>query len=101
MVRKIMHRISDGPASQRDVCHQSLVSPNSVSATCPAVTGNFQTEVAPNDFQRIIDQFADAEVGGPSDVLLAFGLPRGSRLQSAGMQEWNRHRCVRMRLICV
>ena len=22
-------------------------------------------------------------------------------LQSAGMQEWNRHRCVRMRLICV
>ena len=67
-----------GPASQRDVRHQSLVSPNSVSATCPAVVGNFQTEVAPNDFQRIIDQFADAGLKGPSDVLSAFGLPRGA-----------------------
>ena len=77
MARKIMHRIPAGPASQRDVRHQSLVSPNTVSATCPAVIGNFQTEVAPNDFQRIIDQFAGAGVGGASYVLSAFGLLRG------------------------
>ena len=49
MVRKIMH-FSAGPASQRDVRHQSLVSPNSVSGTWPAVIGNFQTEVAPKQF---------------------------------------------------
>ena len=79
MVRKIMHRISAGPASQRDVRHQSHFSPNSAWASrCPAAIGSFQAEVARDDFLRITNQFADAGAGGPGDVLSAFGLPRGA-----------------------
>ena len=77
MVRKTMHRISAGPASQRDVRRQSHFSPSSAWASrCPAAIGSFQAEVARDDFLRTINQFADAWAGGPGDVLSAFGLPR-------------------------
>ena len=45
---------------------------------CPAAIGGFWAEVAGDDFQRIINQFANAGAGGPGDALSAFGLPRGA-----------------------
>ena len=43
VVRKIMHRISAGPASQRDVRHQPRFAPSSAWASrCQAAIGSFQ-----------------------------------------------------------
>ena len=78
MVRKIMHRISAGPTSQRDVRHQSPFSPNSASASCcPAAIGSFQTEVARDDFQRTTNLLMQG-LGGQamcSQLLVCLGEP--------------------------
>ena len=79
MVRKIMHRICAGPASQRHAPQQPLLLPNAWVLREPRASNDFQAEVTLEDFHRIIN----AGVGGPGDVLSAFGFPRGTSGRSS------------------
>ena len=83
MVRKIMHRICACPASQRDARQQSLLLPSAWVSCGPAASIGIQREVTRNDFQRIINQFADAGAGEPGYVLSAFGFSRGASGRSS------------------
>ena len=78
MVRKVMHRICAGLASQRDARQQSLRLPNAWVPHEPAAIKNFQTEVTRDDIQGIIVQFDVAGALGARRCALSFCFPRGA-----------------------
>ena len=78
MVRRIMHRISAGPASQRSAsvsfCHRTAL--RHLVVQRPSVTS--RRRLLETVFSVLSTNFADAGAGGPSDVLPAFGLLRSA-----------------------
>ena len=74
-----MHRISAGPASQRDVRHPSHFSPNSAWASrCPAAIGSFQAGLFETIFSVLSTSLLMQVLGGQvmySQNLVCLGEP--------------------------